>query len=128
VSSILVDLPFNTTAPGLARGRLQDFVSENRLDATLERLLLISSELVSNALLHGRPPLSMGCDCDCHRVLIEVSDGDAETASVARRTPDDSIPGGHGLNIVDALADSWGTELRTPGKSVWASVSDGSDG
>jgi anti-sigma regulatory factor (Ser/Thr protein kinase) len=93
---------------------------QNGFADALDDVLMIVSELVSNAVLHGRAPLSMMFDYDRLRVLVEVRDGNAETSAVSARNPDAVVPGGRGLRIVDALAENWGTRLRATGKAVWA--------
>ncbi|MGH2870739.1 MAG: ATP-binding protein [Solirubrobacteraceae bacterium] len=85
--------------------------------------MLVASELVTNAVLHS------GCGEDHQlqvrvgireeRLLIAVLDpglsgGDA-------RVRENPTFGGFGLQIVDQLADKWGSE-RTHGYRVWAEV------
>ena len=51
---------------------------------------------------------------------IEVFDGDNRVERVTVRNLEPGSPGGRGLQIVTALADSWGTVRHRDGKVVWA--------
>jgi anti-sigma regulatory factor (Ser/Thr protein kinase) len=86
--------------------------------------LLLVSELVTNAVLHSRPPLRLLAVCDGACLRVEVHDGDRASAPTLRRTHDelaegDSAPGGRGLKLVEALASRWGSREYDGGKLVW---------
>jgi anti-sigma regulatory factor (Ser/Thr protein kinase) len=122
VSLFQTDLPFTNSAPILARRSAKRFAHDNRLIGDVEALLLIVSELVANAVVHGRPPISMVLTCRAQRVVIGVSDGDVDTDRVTVRSVEARRLGGRGLRIVDALAAEWGTRVMMTGKCVWAAV------
>ncbi|MER6092799.1 ATP-binding protein [Streptomyces bluensis] len=91
--------------------------------AAAEDVLLVVSELVTNACLHTEGPDELWITCDNKVLRIEVSDrGGGEPAP---RTPHRAgRPGGHGMFIVQRLCLDWGV-IRTPGatgKTVWAEV------
>jgi PAS domain S-box-containing protein len=79
--------------------------------------VLLASELVTNALVHGRPPVVLGLRLTADEVVLEVTDGASFVPRTRRATPDDEH--GRGLQIVSALADRWGTRVTGTGKSVW---------
>lgn len=86
--------------------------------------LLLTSELLTNAILHGTPPLTLVATVTGRRVRVEVHDGDARSASrVGQRRlqllASDSSPGGRGLTLVAALSTRWGTSSSGRGKYVW---------
>jgi anti-sigma regulatory factor (Ser/Thr protein kinase) len=84
-------------------------------------ILLVVSELVTNAVLHGAGPVRLRLERRVDGVRVEVSD-DGEGA-VAPRTPDLAAVGGRGLMVVGRLAGSWGVDQRSPvGKTVWAEL------
>jgi anti-sigma regulatory factor (Ser/Thr protein kinase) len=84
-----------------------------------EDVLLLVSELVTNACLHAGGPTELALHCTRERV--EVSDGSGRQP--APRTPHVAArPGGHGLHIVARLAARWGSEWRPAGKTVWLEV------
>jgi anti-sigma regulatory factor (Ser/Thr protein kinase) len=91
--------------------------------AAAEDVLLVVSELVTNACLHAEGPSEMVITCDDKVIRVEVSDRGA--GQPAPRTPHRAArPGGHGMFIVQRLCLDWGV-VRTPGaagKTVWAEL------
>ncbi|MFJ4522824.1 ATP-binding protein [Streptomyces sp. NPDC088810] len=91
--------------------------------AAAEDVLLVVSELVTNACLHAEGPDELRLACDNKVIRLEVSD--RGTGQPAPRTPHRAgRPGGHGMFIVQRLCLDWGV-LRapgTPGKTVWAEL------
>ncbi|WP_405736029.1 ATP-binding protein [Streptomyces sp. NBC_00028] len=91
--------------------------------ATAEDVLLVVSELVTNACLHAEGPDELWIACDNKVIRVEVSDRGA--GQPAPRTPHRAgRPGGHGMFIVQRLCLDWGV-IRTPGgtgKKVWAEL------
>ena len=91
--------------------------------AAAEDVLLVVSELVTNACLHAEGPDELRISCDNKVLRIEVSDRGA--GQPAPRTPHRAgRPGGHGIFIVQRLCLDWGV-VRAPGvagKTVWAEL------
>ena len=91
--------------------------------AAAEDVLLVVSELVTNACLHAEGPDELLLSCDNKVIRLEVSDGG--TGQPAPRTPHRAgRPGGHGMFIVQRLCLDWGV-IRVPGragKTVWAEL------
>lgn len=91
--------------------------------AAAEDVLLVVSELVTNACLHAEGPDELWITCDRKVIRVEVSD--RGTGQPAPRTPHRAgRPGGHGMFIVQRLCLDWGV-VRTPGvtgKTVWAEL------
>ncbi|MEV2251224.1 ATP-binding protein [Streptomyces sp. NPDC050147] len=92
--------------------------------AAAEDVLLVVSELVTNACLHAEGPDELWLSSDSKVLRIEVSDRGA--GQPTPRTPHRAgRPGGHGMFIVQRLCLDWGV-VRTPGvsgKTVWAELS-----
>ncbi|MER8186385.1 ATP-binding protein [Kitasatospora sp. NPDC094015] len=88
----------------------------------VEDLLLLVNELVANALLHagGAQRLTLHATAG-GRLRIEVADG-LRTPPVMSRPHRPGQPGGHGMHIVQRLADAWGVAEHDSGKTVWAEV------
>ena len=80
---------------------------------------LLTSELVSNAVRHGAPPLSLTVVGTEERLTIEVDDGSEVLPRFPARDADHDAGGGRGLRIVQLLANTWGTGTRPGGKTVW---------
>ncbi|WLQ42705.1 ATP-binding protein [Streptomyces laculatispora] len=90
--------------------------------AAAEDVLLVVSELVTNACLHAEGPEEIRIGCTPKALRIEVVDGGA--GQPAPRTPHRAWPGGHGMFIVQRLCLDWGV-VRVPGepgKTVWAEL------
>ncbi|GGX99429.1 ATP-binding protein [Streptomyces anandii] len=91
--------------------------------AAAEDVLLVVSELVTNACLHAEGPEQLEITCDRKVIRLEVSD--RGTGQPAPRTPHRAgRPGGHGMFIVQRLCLDWGV-VRIPGvagKKVWAEL------
>jgi anti-sigma regulatory factor (Ser/Thr protein kinase) len=80
---------------------------------------LLLSELATNALTHASSPYRLMVEMDADETFVEVTDaGDGEAFT---RAPA-HVNGGYGLNLVNALATTWGAEPREHGKTVWAAV------
>jgi anti-sigma regulatory factor (Ser/Thr protein kinase) len=88
-------------------------------DNLLDDLLIVVSELVSNAVIHARTRLRLVIRYDGRRVLTEVFDGDPQLP-VPTGQPGDV--GGRGLFLVDRLSHRWGSEAVGLGKRVWAEL------
>jgi serine phosphatase RsbU (regulator of sigma subunit)/anti-sigma regulatory factor (Ser/Thr protein kinase) len=88
------------------------------LDFTAE---LVVSELVTNAIRYGRPPIRLRLIRD-RALLCEVSDDSSTTPHLRRARDFDE--GGRGLLLVAQLAEHWGTRHARHGKTVWAELSE----
>lgn len=93
---------------------------------TTRTVALVTAELASNAITHGRLPgrdfrLTLGLLP--HAVRIEVTDTRPERL-LSKPTPAlPEVTAGRGLLIVDAYADRWGRTVRDAyTKTVWAEV------
>lgn len=93
-----------------------------------ETLILLVSELVTNAVVHtGRPavlrlslPGAQTGAAPSTTVRVEVADTSSR-APVPRCACDDAT-GGRGLALVDCLADRWGWSPEDAGKSIWCEL------
>ncbi|MEU0411081.1 ATP-binding protein [Streptomyces griseorubiginosus] len=90
-----------------------------------ETLILLVSELVTNAVVHtGRPAvlrLSLpGTEAESAPVRLEVADRSGRAP--VPRCVDGDATGGRGLALVDGLADRWGWSREGAGKSIWCEL------
>ena len=90
----------------------------------IDAVVLVLSELVTNALWHARAPYVAAVKRNPRGItIVEVADCGDGDASV--REPDES--GGYGLHLVNQLTDVWGVhdDPALGGKIVWAALGDG---
>jgi anti-sigma regulatory factor (Ser/Thr protein kinase) len=115
-----LSLPPNNNAPGIARNFVVDLGSALSPDVVDDAELLVS-ELVSNAVLHGSPAITLCVDLDPPCIGVGVRDEGEGVPTTAVQQPPPSRPRGRGLMIVDRLSESWGVTPSEPppGKTVW---------
>lgn len=98
-------------------------------DDRCDDIVLVLSELLGNAVRHGRPPVTYAVAPDGPDMLVTVEDGDPalpavpagtgpERSSTSRAATD--AESGRGLQIVAALSRLWGWRATSAGKLVWA--------
>ncbi|HWC33306.1 MAG TPA: ATP-binding protein [Mycobacteriales bacterium] len=111
-------------APGLdgvrAARRLTSATLQSLPDGLASDAELVVTELVTNAVLHGLPPISLRVRGRRDRVRIEVTDAGHSVPLRARGTPEGMT--GRGLAVVDSLTSAWGIEPAHDGKRVWAEL------
>jgi anti-sigma regulatory factor (Ser/Thr protein kinase) len=91
-----------------------------RLDRELtETALLLVSELATNAIQHGAPPVRLSLRLNADRLRVEVTDSSPTLPRVGQPGPDQV--GGRGLPLVQQLAACWGSQVSRSrlGKTVW---------
>ncbi len=81
-------------------------------------VVLMASELVTNAMMHGRSPIDLLLRSNGTQIVLEVQDRGAFRPR--RLQPTEQDERGRGLHIVSELADQWGSRSTANGKSVWA--------
>jgi anti-sigma regulatory factor (Ser/Thr protein kinase) len=105
-------------SPRLAREFVTDTMRQCRVaPETIDVARLLTSELVTNAVVHAHSPTELAVRVTPARVRVEVTDHDASFAE--RRDARDTDRHGRGLTIVSRLSREWGVEPRTDGKTVW---------
>ena len=96
---------------------------------------LLTSELVTNAVLHAATPMAVTLHILPDRIRVDVADGNPAFPSIKEYGTDAAT--GRGLTLFNSLASNWGIQAVDGGKIVWfelpvdfpvtpASVSDGS--
>ena len=125
-------MPLNR--PPLALGRNAIGVPEARrwvarLCAEIERPELTEcaelgvSELVTNALLHGEPPITVRVRGTVGHPRVEVHDSSVEPPVMPTRrhtrADDLLLTFGRGLELVARCSDAWGAEIEDDGKVLW---------
>jgi anti-sigma regulatory factor (Ser/Thr protein kinase) len=112
------ELAHDRTTPAIARTLVRDRLDGWDLDEeTVYATELIVSELITNAVRYGTPPLYLRLILD-HSLTCEVHDSSPVAPHLRHaRTVDE---GGRGLFIVSQLATHWGTRYGRTGKALWA--------
>jgi anti-sigma regulatory factor (Ser/Thr protein kinase) len=105
------------TARRQARSILGSWVVGSR---AIDDVLLVLSELVTNAVLHAGQAQSAALVLCDDRVRVEVADRSRVAPSPSPYGLD--APTGRGLGLVQALSLEWGVAHQAQGKLVWADV------
>jgi anti-sigma regulatory factor (Ser/Thr protein kinase) len=115
--------------PGSACADGRRFVAEclrrwNMPRRTADVAVLLTSELIANAVRHGPPAGFLQVEATHDRVRIEVSDSSSVPPAII--TPGAAAVGGRGLVLIDRLSARWGWTPQPPGKTVWCEITDDS--
>ena len=115
-------LPGDVTTPAAARRFIRAALGSVEADpVVIETAELLTTELVTNAILHTGCKSEMFIRAAGDVVRIEVSDDDPHLPSMAAIDVD--ALNGRGLVIVNGLATAWGVEPTDSGKTVWFELS-----
>lgn len=111
-------LPAALSSVALAREFVAGTLAEGDASDLNEDAVLLTSEVVTNALLHAGGGCVVTVDVDEGTVRIEVHDEDHQSPMARRPRSDEE--GGRGLELVDAIAWRWGSDpVEGDGKAVW---------
>src|SRR5690606_35755537 len=81
---------------------------------------LVVSELVTNAIRYGAPPIRLRLIHDAATLICEVSDTSHTAPHLRRAKTWDE--GGRGLLLVAQLTQRWGSRHTADGKTIWAEL------
>jgi anti-sigma regulatory factor (Ser/Thr protein kinase) len=121
-----LELNRDNEAPAAARAAVSEWCPDLGGGAPRrETLLLLVSELVTNAVLHSQgpddAPIGVSASVEDERVRIDVTDAGERFTPAARERPRvgaRASVGGYGLYVVDQAASRWGVD-RARGTRVW---------
>jgi anti-sigma regulatory factor (Ser/Thr protein kinase) len=111
------ELPVSSEAPAMARDFLRTAHCSTHHSSVLDDAVLLVSELVTNSVLHGGPPVVVEVDCDGNVLQVRVRDGSPELPN--HRQAGQTDESGRGLALVDTLSSAWGVDSADKGKHVW---------
>jgi signal transduction histidine kinase len=115
-----LDLAVDPVGVRRARRLAAAFARHEHVDAVSEALMLVTSELVSNALRYAHSMVTVTLTRHGPSVRVEVADDGEGLPHLDR--PSATAPTGRGLLIIDGLASTWGSHPFGDGKVVWAEL------
>src|SRR3954463_4291855 len=113
-------LASDVDAASRARRFVIDALTEWDLADLADDAILATSELVTNAILHGGPPIELRVAPVPGGVRVEARDG-SRVSPVRPLATTDTMTG-RGIALVEAVSARWGIDQLPEGKSVWCEV------
>jgi PAS domain S-box-containing protein len=111
------DVPPDPAHVAVARQVASEQLTTWGLDEAAFITELVVSELVTNAIRYGEPPIQLRLIRD-RSLICEVSDGSSTSPHLRRAHVYDE--GGRGLLLVAQLTQRWGSRQTGRGKTIWA--------
>lgn len=116
----LLELPADAQAAGLARAAVRERLRAWGLEDFLDTAVLLTSEVVTNAILHTASTPVLRIAREGAVVLVTVIDG--SSVPPERRLHSATATTGRGVELLEQLADGWGWRPSGSGKAVWFRV------
>src|SRR3954449_2736902 len=112
-------LPPEPESAARARRFISELCRATRLSAEIcDTASLLVSELVTNAVIHGRTSATIEVHRPPGTLRVAVRDDNPQLPPLGDK-PTLDAESGRGLMIVSALADRWGVEQGFDGKAIW---------
>lgn len=119
---LALHLPAEPASTRQARRFVSDALDRWSCPQLTDAAELLTSELVTNAVVHAHSEVDLCMTRTRSGVRIEVMDEAAGPVAPVGAPP--HATGGRGLLLVSALARTWGVRPCRDGKSVWFELSD----
>ena len=116
----LIRLEPDGSSVAAARRFAHDCLTRWQLEKQADNVELVVTELVTNAIRHGRGPVTLSIGRRLKRIVVQVQDPSPEQP--APDQPDVLADSGRGLLLVEELAADWGSTPTDGGKRVWAEL------
>jgi anti-sigma regulatory factor (Ser/Thr protein kinase) len=113
-----LDVPATSLAVSEVRATLRSLLPASPYSRRLADAETAATELVTNAVLHGRRPIRVHIDYDYTRLRVTVTDSSPVSPTFSLLDP--TAVTGRGLLLVSAVSDAWGVEPGEGTKTVWA--------
>jgi len=112
-----VDLPPVARSAAAARRLVGQLLDAWAAEGFRDDATLLVSELVTNVVRHVTGQVAMRVEVALTGPGLQVAVVDSSAAPPVPRTP--GPHGGHGMGLVEAVADRWGSDDHGDGKRVW---------
>jgi anti-sigma regulatory factor (Ser/Thr protein kinase) len=112
--------PASAASPRAARRFVRDVLPVLPDPESSDTVMLLVTEIVTNAVVHARSPVRVAVMVDDSQVRVEVRD-DAPQLPVLRPAAEEAF-NGRGLLLLDRLSTQWGVEGDGYGKTVWFEI------
>ena len=110
-------MPADPSSAAVARRFVRDALDGWGAAEFEDAALLLTSELVTNALLHARSAPDLTVRLLDGRLRVSVAD-DVPAPPTLKRYGTDAATG-RGLLLIESMASDWGSEAASDGKVVW---------
>ena len=121
-----LELLSTLSAPGTARRHVRGVLSgDGCSEDDVSSAVLLTSEVVTNAVLHGSAPIVLRLQHWGASLRVEVRDAGAAFGPAPTASWDVTAEGGRGLALVEVLATAWGRTVHDDvptGKTVWFEI------
>jgi anti-sigma regulatory factor (Ser/Thr protein kinase) len=121
-----IPLMADAAAASAARSVVEDAIRTWRVPVDADVAILLTSELITNAVTHGAPAAGtfvlLTIACDAAGLRVDVHDGSRDLPVLDTGLLDDSVAEaetGRGLLLVTTLSDEWGFYRTPTGKAVY---------
>ena len=118
-------LPATARSVPEARHHIADTLQTWGCDGFVDTARLLTSELVTNAVLHARTEMTLAVEQTAQGVRISVTDSSPVPPSLRHHST--TATTGRGLRLLDQLAREWNVEEDDRGKTVWFTLEDNVD-
>ena len=116
-----IPLVADLTAAAASRSAVEDAIRAWAVPVDAEVAVLLTSELVTNAVTHGAPAAGrlvlLTIACDAAALRVDVHDGSTDLPVIGE-TPAEAETG-RGLLLVTSLSTEWGFYRTSTGKAVY---------
>jgi anti-sigma regulatory factor (Ser/Thr protein kinase) len=118
-----VEFPRHPAVSAAARRVAHEWCDQRLIDEDAARdVVLVVSELVTNALLHGQGRITLDLDVEDDDVLVRVSDKLRQGPPIVAHVPDMMSVSGRGWLMTQSIARTTGVTNTLHGKTVWAKI------
>ena len=122
----VVELTPEASSVSAARRFVAERLVALELSDVADTAVLLTSELVTNSVLHARTEISLSVErLNADRVQICVRDGSRFSPRRRRHAHDATT--GRGIELLDKLAESWEVHVDESGKTIRFVLSSGTD-